>query len=68
MAGKTKYGVNDRREPAKSSLAVPIHAIFEADEIQLLAANLESADPDVFNILQRVRLLRYSSTYGMEQD
>ncbi|KAL8785120.1 MAG: hypothetical protein Q9195_008766 [Heterodermia aff. obscurata] len=53
MARKTEHGFNDRRKPTKSSPPIAILAASEPDLTQLLAANLESADPDVFDILQK---------------
>lgn len=58
MAGKTSgHGFDEPRKPAEGASRIQRDAKPWANVRQLLAANLETADPDVFDILQKVRIV-----------
>lgn len=68
MANKTGHGFNEPRKTAQGGWPSSRDMTLETDTLQLLAANLETADPDVFDILQKVRFVARSSMVQTKED
>ena len=55
MAVEARHGLNEFRRPTEGTFRVDIASMKILITSKLLAANLEEADPAVYEILQRVR-------------